>query len=142
MTTGFEVERQSIEDEFNTGWVSSTCPIKFQNLNGLVKGTSMINDVKGLTKWCRLEILPAASNNAVVGGTTIRHFGNIVINLFTKSGTGSDTIRELADDVYDIFKNKTFDGIHCEAPFFTIEGNNEEWFQATVTIPYYRDQGV
>jgi hypothetical protein len=140
MSTGFENERQHIEEEFNSNWTSTACPIQVDNVNGLVSGTDIIKDVKGLDKWCRLTILNAISNNVGLGGTMVRHMGDIVINIFTKTGTGTDVARELADDVYDIFVNKSFDTIRCEAPYMNIEGEIDEWYQLTVTVPFIRDE--
>lgn len=140
MSTGFENERQNIEEEFVAGWTSATTPIKFENVNGLVSGTDMLKDDKGLTQWCRITILNAASSNMVIGGTTVRHAGDIIVNVWVKSGTGTDTARELCDDVYDIFNNANFDGIQCHSSYVTTEGDVEGWFQMTVSTPYTRDQ--
>ena len=135
----FENERKYIEEEFSDNWTSSTTPIKYSNVNGLVKGTSIVKDSTGLSQWCRLEIVNTNADNVVVGGGTIRHEGEIVVNIFVKTGTGTDTARELCDDVIDIFNNKTFDDVNCTASIVTTEGDIDGFFMMSVSTPYYRD---
>ena len=140
MSTGYETERQYIESRFNTNWTSATTPIKFDNVNGLLKGTASLADARGHTEWVRLSIASGESLTATVGGTTTRHPGVIVVNVFTQSGAGTDRARELCDDVFDIFNNETFNGINCQASYATTEGDVDGFYQMTVSTPFYRDQ--
>ena len=135
----FENERKNIEEELLATWNSTNTPVKFSNVNGLVKGTSMVKESTGLSQWCRLQIVNADAENTVVGSGVIRNSGFIVASIFVKSGTGTDTARELCDDVVTIFQNKSFDGIRCQASTVTTEGDNEGFYQMLVSTAYFRD---
>lgn len=136
----FELERKNIEEEFAAGWTSATTPIAYDNVKGLVKGTAMVKDSTGLAEWVRLEIINGPSDNVAIGGSPVRHTGTIVVNIFVKSGTGTDRARELADTVRGIFNNTSFDGIQCFATSLDTIGDNEGFYQMTCITPYYRDE--
>tara|TARA_R100001530_G_scaffold81934_1_gene57173 strand:- start:1041 stop:1457 length:417 start_codon:yes stop_codon:yes gene_type:complete len=136
----FELERKNIEEEFAGTWNSTTTPVAYSNIRGIVSGTSILKNSTGLDEWARLEIVNASSDNAVIGGSSVQHVGTIVVNIFVKSGTGTDRARELADTVRGIFNNASFDGIQCEATYLTTVGDIEGFYQLSVVTPYSRRQ--
>lgn len=133
-----ETDRQYIEEQFNNNWNSTTTPIAFDNVTGLLQGSTVINSADGLDEWCRITILPAGAIQTSPGPVkTVRRDGVIMVNIFTAENIGSNRARELADLVVSVFQFNRFNGIQCRATQVSRDGQNGGFYQFTVTTPYF-----
>ena len=140
MTTGYETERADIEQRVLTVVSSATTPVKFDNVQHLVKGTGTVETVNGLSEFIRVNILNNDSETVEIGGTRTRHNGEILFSIFVTSGTGTDRARKLADDLYDGFKNRAIGTVQTQTPRVTRVGDSEGFYSLQVSVPFYRDQ--
>ena len=140
MTTGYETERSDIEQRVLSVINSTNTPIKFDNVQHLVKGTSVVETVNGLSEYIRVTILNNDSETIEIGGTRTRHNGEILFSIFVTSGTGTDRARELADDLYDGFKNRAIGTVQTQTPTVNRIGDDEGFYHLQVSVPFYRDQ--
>ena len=135
----FEQHRQFIEDQFNTNFATSTTPVQYDNIDFLVKGSSTLKSNKGLDEWCRLTIIPGETTNETIGATRQRSVGVIIVQVFTKSGTGSDRARAIADSIKTGFQNKSFNGVRTHATSISRIGDSDGYLQFNVSTPFYVD---
>ena len=133
-----ETDRQYIEGRFDTNWTSASTPIAFDNVNGLKQNTTWLDSERGLDEWCRITILPAGTAQTSPGVVkTIRRTGVIMVNCFVKENIGSNRARELADSVVTIVQFQLFNGIQCRESVVNRDGQNEGFYQMTVSTSYF-----
>ena len=127
----FASERQAIESRFSTQW-GTTTPIKYDNIKYVpTAGTSFV----------ALEIHKGASIQASLGTSPLfRGIGIISVNIYTPTGSGTNTGRAYADTAAGIFRNVVFSGIVCKSASVTRLGEQEGWFIYNVSIPFYHDE--
>lgn len=135
----FEQHREYIEGRFNTNFATATTPVQYDNVDFLVSGTSTLKSNKGLDEWCRLTIIPGNTTNQTVGATRQRSIGVITVQVFTKSGTGSDRARALSDSIKTVFENKSFNGVRTHATSISRIGDSDGYLQINVSTPFYVD---
>ena len=135
----FETHRQHIEDRFNTNFATGTTPVQYDNVDFLISGSSTLADNKGLDEWCRLTIIPGETTNQTVGATRQRSVGVIIVQVFTKTGTGSDRARAIADSIKTVFENKSFNGVRTHATSISRIGDSDGYLQINVSTPFYVD---
>lgn len=140
MTIGYETERADIESRVTSILTTTTTPVKFDNVSHLLKGTTALETVNGLSEWVRVTILNNDSETVEVGGSRTRHNGEIVFSIFVASGTGTDRARELADDLFDGFVNVNFGTIQTQTPSVSRVGDEDGFYHLQVIVPFYRDQ--
>ena len=134
----FDDERNSLESRFNTQWAtyatSANVPIAWDNVE--------YKPVTGTT-FVRFSVFPGDSYQASLGDRPLhRAVGIIDIGIFVPQGEGTENARDLADIAAEIFRNwqDTTNKIRCRSPYLTRVGEEEGWFQMSVTIPYIRDE--
>jgi hypothetical protein len=139
----FVDERAIVESAFLNEWDSIRCPVKLDNVTGLVKGTSKVASQDKLAEWCELIINPGVRQEAdITSNHRIRSVGTISVNVFVKVGTGTGRARELADAVVSILQLK-----ELASNFATRAGRivnigqaeDESFYQMSVQVPYFRD---
>lgn len=76
----------------------------------------------------------------------VRYYGDVVIMLFGKSGTGTRDRLILEDEISEHFKFKALSGVTTKEPTpSTAPGRSEKhegWHSATVTFPFFADSDV
>lgn len=136
-------ERKIVEAEFLSSWDSVATPVKLDNVQGLVSGTNRIASEAKLAEWCQLSVVPGDAVQADMNDIKrVRSIGTIFVNIFVKSGSGSDRIRELADEALQALQLKDL-----ATDFATRAGRlvnigqaeNMSFYQMTVQVPYYHD---
>ena len=122
----------SIFDAFVTGWKDET-PIAWPNVQF---------DTEKQTEFVRLTVIPSMTVNADVGGTLRREYGNIIVQVFTKTGIGIARPNELVDTVLIILEQKKF-GEYIETKRGSVSyagtQTDDAWWQANVVIPFRYD---
>ncbi len=89
-----------------------------------------------LSPWIRIEF-PIASNRQVVLGRGYREDGGFRIVVATALGEGIGKSNDWCEQIATIFRNRKFDGVQCLAPSIR-EGIDEDmYFIAAVTVPFY-----
>lgn len=69
-----------------------------------------------------------------------RHFGDIIVMVFTPLDQGSAVAKGLADDAANIFRSKFIgSGIVTRSPHVSRVGRIGAWFQVNVTTRFHRD---
>jgi hypothetical protein len=139
----FVNEREVIETAFLTVWDSTRCPVKLDNVAGLIKGTSKVASQEKLAEWCELTINPGVRQEVdITSNHRIRSVGTISVNVFVKVGTGTGRARELADSVVSILQLKEL-AINFATRAGRIvnigQAEDESFYQMSVQVPYFRD---
>lgn len=62
--------------------------------------------------------------------------GFININIFVPKDSATNTALGHAETITGIFRGKHFSGIRCQQPTITRLGQDGEWFQYNVSIPF------
>lgn len=155
-------EDKLIIDRFNAQWDANTTPVQYPNESEEAP--------TGITEWVRLAINSDVSRLADVVPDRARHrfLGQVIVQVFTKRGTGSARNTTLCQNVIDIFNwhtiepettqlldhdntgyefhdssdwdvaSKTTQIIFRTAHKRTI-GPDGAWYQQNVIAPYHRD---
>lgn len=143
MSTQNATLRQAVETQFLSGWDTVTTPVKLDNSQGLLKGTGRIHDESNLTEWCHLSIFPSSANQVDMNALKmVRSTGTIFVNVFVKSGEGTDRAWVLADKVASLLQLNKFDAVLTRAAVADNMGQTPDnsFYQVTVKIPYQRDE--
>lgn len=92
--------------------------------------------------WARLAIRPNDVNAVAVGGpvTRYRYDGDIILEIFTPSGTGDGRAKELADLGDTILRGRAEDGIQVWAARAITLGVRDGWYRINVIARYQRDE--
>lgn len=141
----YQAERSSIEKRLLDNL--SDVYVQFDNVLGLVDsaGTSVDNE-QNLSEWVRLTILTNDSQQAELGTKFTRQNGLISIQVFVKTGTGTQRARVLAESIRTIFHIVQFDDIITRAGSMTVigeqtgTGDTDNFYQLNIDIPYHRHQ--
>ena len=90
--------------------------------------------------WVRLRILDGDAFRVNIGQPGVhRQTGTIMLMIHTPVGTGSNTARQYADTLSELFRDITFNGITCRTPTPYNVGEVAGWYRFNVMIPYYYD---
>ena len=132
-----ETERLTIEKHLRANW--SQTKIAFENVKF---------DKPSDSKWISLTINNGSSSQITMGSSTPlnRHLGLISIQVFTPAGIGTKQAKEMARDVADIFRRRTFnisatETLLCREPNIQRVGVESDTglYNLLVTIPFWRD---
>jgi hypothetical protein len=141
----FQAERSSIEQRLINN-LSDTY-IQFDNVLGLVDSAgNKVDSQSALTEWVSLTILTNVGIHAEIGGQFTRQEGLISVQVFTKTGTGTQRAREIAESIRTIFHLVQFDDITTRAGSMTVVGEQTttedvgNWYQINLDFPYFRHQ--
>lgn len=127
----FLAEQTTIEDYFTDNW--SHTVIAYDNVEF---------NPKDHDEWVRFVIRPSTARQSAMGDVPAhRYFGNIFVQIFTKSDIGVGRSLTLADYVTALFRSVNISGIQFRTPNVTRIGNMEDgWFQVNVDCPYFREE--
>lgn len=91
--------------------------------------------------WARLHVILGEQNQVTTGETAKRYRrqGQVVIQLFTQFNTGTGEIDEKADEVEDVFRSKSVDGVRFLAPRSLVVGRDADLWQVNVVCPFFYD---
>lgn len=117
-----------VESYFYSNWTQT--PIAWQNV-------PFNADAE---EWVRFSHLPDTTQTEEIGEEAIgMREGVVIIQVFTKAGTGSRTGANLASQVEALFHLKDINGVKFKSAYSTSNGIDDtgNWFQHTVTCPYW-----
>lgn len=124
----FERTYKAIEKRVQDNWV--TTPVDYDN--------GKFTPTAG-TPYIRLQIEFAGSDQISVGGLE-RGVGLIYVSIFVTKGDGSRAATTLADTIRTLFKNQYDDGVRYLASYLQRVGEQNEWYQLNVLIPFKSDE--
>jgi len=128
----FSEEQTDIEAYFQQRWIHT--PIAYDNVEF---------DPKEYSEWVRFVIRNGTARQVSIAldSPGFRYFGNIFVQIFTRSDTGVGRSLVLADYVTELFRLASVNGIQFRTPSITRVGNMEDgWFQVNVDCPYFREE--
>tara|TARA_R110001606_G_scaffold145255_2_gene285202 strand:+ start:1465 stop:1899 length:435 start_codon:yes stop_codon:yes gene_type:complete len=141
----YQAERASIEKRLLDNL--SDVYVQFDNVLGLVDSAgNNVDNEQNLSEWVRLTILTNDSQQAELGTRFTRQNGLISIQVFVKTGTGTQRARSLAESIRTIFHIVQFDDITTRAGTMTVIGeqtgtaDTDNFYQLNIDIPYHRHQ--
>lgn len=90
------------------------------------------------TPWVRFTVITFARTWPTSPSGTKRVMdGEIVVQVFTPSGTGSGTARTLADAIGTLFNKHASGGVQCHEPKApVVVGDIDGWYQINAIIPW------
>lgn len=135
MINTYTAERIAIEEYFTNIWQNKT-PVLFDNTRQKLPKTGSA---------LRFRIVGEDKTQKSIGSSQMhRNIGQVFIEVFVKKGTGLDKLGTLADEAAAIFDVVQLDSIQFRPAYQIIVGdlNDEDWFQANVIIPFYRNSLV
>ena len=141
----FQAERLSIEKRLLDNLADVY--VQFDNVLGLVDqaGTSVDNE-QNLSEFVRLTILTNDSQQAELGTKFTRQEVLISVQVFVRTGTGTQRARVLAESIRTIFHIVQFDDITTRAGTMTVIGeqagtaDTDNFYQINLDFPYHRHQ--
>ena len=95
--------------------------------------------------WARVALVGGDAEIASAGGTGSRrwrHYGVVVVQVFTPLGKGAAMALAIADDVATAFRGVTASGVVLRAPTVRPIGTDAEgaFWQCNIETPYRYDQ--
>lgn len=140
MVNSFTEERQAIEVRFNNCFNNYETPVQYDNISYLKKGDQVLSDSSKTNEWVRLSIIGADANSQEIGSKRTRFTGLIVCSVFVRENTGSNSARDIADSLFDVFNGALFEGIQCQATRITQIPPTDGWFQMQLETDFYWDR--
>ena len=141
----FQAERASIEQRLVDN-LSGTY-IQFDNVLGMVDNAgNIVNTPEALDEWVSLTILTNDNTQAELGSKFSRQEGIISVQVFVKTGTGTQRARVLAESIRTIYHIVNFSDITTRACSMTVVGeqaggqDTDNFYQVNLDIPYFRHQ--
>lgn len=90
--------------------------------------------------WVSLRIFEDDVRRVNIGNPGVhRVSGTISISLYAPENTGTKEIRENADLLADIFRDKQFNGITCREASLSTGILKDGWYMMILSIPFYWD---
>lgn len=108
----------------------TTTPISWPNEKPLVASNA---------PWVRFNLIPFARTWPTTPGGTKRVMdGEIVVQVFTPSGSGFGTAATLADSIGALFSGYASGGVQCHEPKapVVVDSDNHGWYQINAIIPW------
>ncbi len=131
---GWASERKAIQSRLETLWTLT--PIKFEN----------VPFPEQRNAYVALFLRHGDRSQLTLGTSpTIQSVSAIIVQIFAPLDTGTQLPKEYADVVAAIFDRQQFftddgDLISCLTASAEAAGQNEEWIQYNITIPYTREE--
>jgi len=134
MLNNFQDERITIEAHFNKKW-GKTTPVLFENVKKNPPKTG---------NWVRFLIVDSEKTQMSIGNTQLhRNIGQVMIEIFTKRGTGLGATNDLVDMAIKAFDVVQLDSVQFRSGYKVSVGDvGDEWFKTNVIIPFYRNSIV
>lgn len=137
-------ERSIIEGYFLSNWNADETPVKLDNIQGLTTSKGRIDTETSLDEYCALSILPGSARQVDMNAAhRVRCVGTINVNVFVKSGTGTQRARALAELIWSLFETKDLaENFATRTGSITNIGqvSGSSFYQINVSIPYYFDR--
>lgn len=93
------------------------------------------------TPFIKLTVQNADGKNLTLGTKAYRYIGVIIIQIFTKSGTGTGLSNEIATALSALFRDEMIDGvIRCKVPVLQNIGVVDSWYQANLSVEFSREE--
>jgi len=90
--------------------------------------------------WTRVAIRHGEKSQVQLGEKrTWRNIGLLFVQIFVKTGTGSQQSMNLADRVSSYFKGVSVDGVTYKTPSVFHVGSSDGYYQMNVQCPFYAD---
>lgn len=121
----YTTTRQIIESELSDNF--TTCDIQYENVPLMVD-----NPESYIAVFDRQSF----SESVSMDEDDAHMRGEIIIQIFTKLGTGTSGARDIAQDLTDLLSSKDLDGIITDTPMFISAQPNERYYQHNLIIPY------
>lgn len=145
LLAGYADEREAIEETFFTAWTALSNPAKIEVDNFRFEASQVQDE-----NWGRLTIIDDEAEQVGLGTKPyVRSQGQIVLQLFAPEKTGTESIRVLADQFLDIWKDafgrpsefsKGDSGrIRTQLGWVVRDGIIEGWYQLRAIVPFTRD---
>ena len=129
----FSQARNIIQDKFKTEVVVSQphFPVGFDNLKA----------EKSTDGFIQFSILNGASALKGLGKKRLfRYPGVISIDIYYPLKKGTKLVDEMADNIEDIFRAKTFSGITCRSVIRNDIGKEDNFWRVNLSYPFYRNK--
>lgn len=124
----FENANLKIEQMLQAGW--TTTPIDFDNVTYSPK--------RGVP-WVRLQVEWTSTNSVSIGGLD-RGEGYVDLSIFVPTNTGTITANRMADSIAEIYEKVQDGGLKFKVGRTQRIGQQEEWYQLKVLIPFTYDE--
>ncbi|MCM1497283.1 MAG: hypothetical protein NC124_02340 [Clostridium sp.] len=133
MTTINEAKKL-LQEYFIEKWDGRT-PISYDNANDKLAETNK--------PWVRISVRTTAGGQESLGSPGNRMFrrqGFMYFQIFTRSGTKTETSDKLVQDILDIFDGVTVENILIRSGSPTYTGNDGKWYQQNVQFRIIFDE--
>lgn len=126
----FTLARSAVESHFAANWTAT--PVAFENVPFAPPATGA---------WVKLLIVNEASETAGLGLPRLRrHRGRILVHCHVPAGAGAQEALRLADAAAALFRTAGLPGHVLLEPVADSDGEGPDGFQATLTVPFWRDE--
>jgi len=124
----YQDERKDIESFLSTNF--TTTSIKFDNVDF---------NQRVVNEFVEMFLRPGRKIATTVGGDQITYqsFGQLVLSIFVKKGTGSDRARAIADELQNLFLKQQIGSCTFESAELINVGEDKEWYRNNLYL-YYR----
>lgn len=128
----FQDIREAIETRFSTNYTDTD-----------ISWDNVVYAPSSETPFVRLIINEVDSFQVSMSTTPCHRFTGIIHALImVPVGTGTNAVRGYADTIADIFRNATFDGVHCKTPRIVRIGDVGEYYQLSVLVNFWKDEAL
>lgn len=127
----FDNVLDDIEGVFaSTSWTSNNIDVYPDNYQGTISDE---------TEFCRLNVLPAASESLAYGGNK-ELSGLVAVKIFVSAGEGQSRIMEISDILDTVLQYKKLNnGTELHTSYLNVEGldpSNKALYSASYIIPF------
>jgi hypothetical protein len=127
----FDNVLDDIEGVFaSTSWTTNNIDVYPDNYQGTISDE---------TEFCRLNVLPAASESLAYGGNK-ELSGLIAVKIFVSAGEGQSRIMEISDTLDTVLQYKKLNnGTELHTSYLNVEGldpSNKALYSASYIIPF------
>jgi hypothetical protein len=125
--------RNTIQDKFKTEFA-----VLYPNFSVVFDNLKSDKNTDGFIQF---SILNGASTLKGLGKKRLfRYPGVISIDIFHPLKKGTKLVDEMADNIEDIFRAKTFSGITCRSVIRNDIGKEENFWRVNLSYPFYRNK--
>jgi hypothetical protein len=136
MITTFKDIKNKIIDVIATGLAVSepTLNISYENV-------APDFNSEEVDEWIRVSVQPNSRVRETNDNTSaiFENFGIIAIQVFTKTGQGTNREHEIIDHILDITTNYEYENLRIQQPTYTNDIISDGWKQTNINIDYEWD---
>lgn len=132
-----EQAEEAILQHWSTGWAGTAFAAVSWTTENAVDDS--------LAEYARITYVPTVRRNVTLPATRKAQLGRIAVQLFTRAGTGTQRINQMADAVRSVFENKSIYVAGVREPISTFTGGSERgqtdavWQMRLVQIEFRYD---